>query len=228
MSEANHHSLLEAYEVCKFTVLQLEIFAWLFGENTERNCLISPTDSSLTFWLSYCWGTQILWSRLHAVSFCHYLWFIFPMTCQTWVIFNPVLGLPKGIISYLLTLHMISQSLLSYPLQIPCISLLPLMWCQLLFLFHNKSADLDNLQPLSFFQTICMNTLNRISRSNKSFRASVVIFSFAVDCSGTQFYGKIWFGWFTLTCHFISQSNIWKKVATLLTVRINHLCTFQM
>lgn len=134
----------------------------------------------------------------------------------------------KGIISYLLTLHMISQSLLSYPLQIPCISLLPLMWCQLLFLFHNKSADLDNLQPLSFFQTICMNTLNRISRSNKSFRASVVIFSFAVDCSGTQFYGKIWFGWFTLTSHFISQSNIWKKVAALLTVLINHLCTFQM
>lgn len=151
----------------------------------------SPTNSSLTFWLSYCWGTQILWSCLRAVSFCHYPWFIFPVTCQTWVIFSPLLGLPKGIISYRLTLHMISQSLLFYPIQIPCVCFLPVTWFQLLFLFFNKSVNLDNLQLLPFFQTIYMNPLNRISHTNKSFRASVVIFSFAVDCSGTQFYGKI-------------------------------------
>lgn len=128
----------------------------------------SPTDFSLTFWLPCCWGTQILWSCLHAVSFCHYPWFIFPVTCQTWVIFNPFLGLPKGIISHLLTLYIISQSLLSYSIQIPCVYFLPLTSFQLLFLFLNKSANLDNLQPLSFFQTIYMSPLNRISHSHSN------------------------------------------------------------
>ena len=152
-------------------------FTYLFFTDLLTFLLLGDTNSVI---LSSCW-----------VFFCHYPWFIFPVTCQTWVIFNPLLGLPRGIISYLLTLHMISQFLLSYRTQIPSVYFLPLTWVQLLFLFFNKSANLDNLQPLSVFQTICMNPLNRITEGDKSFRASAVIFSFGVRCSETQFYDKI-------------------------------------
>lgn len=189
LSETNHLSLLKQYDVCKFTAL-LKLENWLFDENTGHKCLIHLPILHRPF--------DFLTAGEHKFCDTVFMLFLFVIihdSSSLWlvkqVIFNPLLGLPKGIISYLLTLHMISQSLLSYPIEIPCVYFLPPTWFQLLFLFFNKSANSDNLQPLSFFQIVCMNPLNRISHSNKSFRAPVVIFSFAVDCSGTQFYGKI-------------------------------------
>lgn len=151
----------------------------------------APTYSSLTFRLSYCGGTQILWSCPHAVSFV----IIYDSSSLRLVKLELFLIL---FLASLKALYHISWHYTWSPTPYcPTLFRFPVFLCYLWHganyysPFFNKSADLNKLQPLSFFQTICMNTLNRISLSNKSFRASVVIFSFSVDCSGTQFYGKI-------------------------------------